>query len=261
MPIARRLAASFALALLAAGPSPAASFADLAALSLAAPVVIRATIYKAERLKPRDAQGVAPGSVRLLVSAATTAAIVAPGEVPPRITYLVDQPLDARGKPPPLLRSDVLLFLRADPAVAGQYALIDAHGQIGWTPDADAAIRGVLTSARGGTVPVVTGITSAFRVPGAVPGEAESQFFLSTADGKPVSLVVLARPGQARRLTIALGDVIDDAATGVQPGSLLWFRLACFLPKALPASVEGNADVADDYRFVLASLGACGRTF
>ncbi len=260
MTIVRRFIAPIAL-LLSAAPAAAASFADLTALSLAAPIVIRATIYKTERLKPRDAPGVAPGSARLLISAATTTAIVAPGDVPPRIGYLLDVPLDARGKPPQLLRTDVLLFLRADPAVAGQFVLTDAHGQINWTPDADAAIREVLTSARSGTVPVVAGITSAFRVPGAVPGEAESQFFLSTADGKPVSLVVLTRPGQARRLSIALGDVIDDAAAGVQPGTLLWYRLACFLPRALPRALNAGAEVADDYRFVLTSLGACGRTF
>jgi len=108
---------------------------------------------------------------------------------------------------------------------------------------------------------VVTGISSAFRVPGAIPGEAESQFFLSTADGKPVSLVVLTRPGQPRRLSIALGEVIDDAAAGVKPGTLLWYRLACFLPKALPRTIDAGMEVADDYSFVLTSLGRCERTF
>ncbi|QYE34326.1 hypothetical protein KZX46_16285 [Polymorphobacter sp. PAMC 29334] len=263
MSIARLLALPLALALLASAPVSATTvgFADLATLSSAAPVVIRATIFKAERLKPRDAPDVAPGSARMLVSAATTSAIVAPGEVPPRITYLVDVPLDARGKPPQLLRSDVLLFLRGNPATPGEYTLVSAHGQLDWSADADAAVRAILTGARNGTVPVVTGVTSAFRVPGAVPGEAESQFFLSTRDGKPVSLVVLTRPGEARKLTIALGDVIDDAAAGVKPGTLLWYRLACFLPQALPAKLDAGADVADDYRFVLTSLGPCGRTF
>ncbi len=261
MSIARLLAVPLALAMLAASPVAAASFADLATLSIAAPVVLRATIFKAERLKPRDAPDVAPGNARMLVSAATTSAIVAPGEVPPRITYLVDVPLDARGKPPQLLRSDVMLFLRGNPATPGEYTLIDAHAQIAWTPDTDATVRTVLTGARSGTVPVVTGVTSAFRVPGAVPGEAESQFFLSTRDGKPVSLVVLTRPGEARKLTVALGDVIDDAAAGVKPGTLLWYRLACFLPKTLPAKLDAGTDVADEYRFVLTSLGPCGRTF
>lgn len=261
MPLPRLSLAVIALVLFAAGfPATATSFADLAALSLAAPVVVRATVYKAERLGPRDAPGVMPGYARILVSAATGAAIVAPGAVPPRIAYLTDVALDGRGKLPKQLGQDLLLFLRGD-TVPGQFALVDAHAAIPWTADADATVRAVLTAARSGTVPTVTGISSAFRVPGGVPGEAESQFFLSTADGKPVSLVVLTRPGQARRLTIALGDVIDDAATGVVPGTLLWYRLACSLPATLPASLDAGADVTDDYRFVLTNLGPCGRTF
>lgn len=249
-----------AAAMIAAAPLAAApGFADVVALSLAAPVVLRVTVFKAERLGTRDAPGIAPGFARILVSAATTAAIVAPGEVPPRITYLTDIALDVRGKPPKLIGRDLLLFVRGSTA-PGQYVLVDAHGEIPWTAEADAAARSILTTARGGGVPVVTGVSSAFRVPGAVPGEAESQFFLSTADGKPVSLVVLTRPGQARRLSIALGDVIDDAAAAVTPGTLLWYRLACFLPQALPATIDAT-DVADDYRFILGSLGPCGRTF
>lgn len=250
-------------ALLAAAPvdtpNVPPSFADLATLGLAAPVVLRATIYKTERLAPRDAPGLTPGFARILVSAATSAAIVAPGEVPPRLTYLTDIALDARGKPPKLLGRDLLLFLRPG-TVAGQYALISARAEIPWNADADATVRSVLKAARGGAVPVVTGITSAFRVPGAVPGEAESQFFLGTSDGKPVSLVVLTRPGQARRLTIALGDVIDDAAPPIAKNTLLWYRLACFLPKELPPTIDAGAEVADDYRFVRVDLGPCART-
>jgi hypothetical protein len=254
----RSLAVAALLA--AASPAAAASFADLAALSLAAPVVVRATVAKAERLGKRDAPDVAPGQARLLVTAATTAAIAAPAEVPPRLSYLVDVPLDARGRVPKLVGDDVLLFVRPD-AVPGQVVLVAAQGVVPWTSATEATVRSVLTAARRGDAPVVTGVTSAFRVPGAVPGEAESQFFLSTRDGKPVSLVVLTRPGEGRRLTVATGDVIDDAAAGVKPATLLWYRLACGLPPKLPATIDAGAGVADDYRFVLSSLGPCGRTF
>lgn len=246
--------------LAAASPAAAAGFADIAALSLAAPIVVRATVVKTERLGKRDAPDVAPDRARLLVTAAVTAAIAAPGGVPPRLTYLVDEPLDDHHRPPRLDGADVLLFARAG-ATPDQVALVAAQGAMPWTADLDAAVRGVLTAARGASAPVVTGVTSAFRVPGGVPGEAESQFFLSTRDGKPVSLVVLTRPGEGRRLTIATGDVIDDAAKPVPPRTLLWYRLACGLPSKLPASVDAGAAVADDYRFVLTSLGPCGRTF
>ena len=254
----RRLAAGALLA--ATLPANATSFADLAALSLAAPVVVRATVTRAERLGRRDAPDVAAGNARLLVTAATTAAIAAPGEVPPRLTYLVDVPLDARGRPPKLTGGDVLLFVRPG-AAPDQVVLVAAQGVVPWSAAADGTVRSVLTAARRGDAPVVTGVTSAFRVPGAVPGEAESQFFLSTRDGKPVSLVVLTRPGEGRRLTVATGDVIDDAAKPVPRDTLLWYRLACGLPRTLPANVDAGPDVADDYRFVLSSLGPCGRTF
>ncbi len=250
--------------LAAAGPCAAQavatpSFADLVTLSLAAPVVVRATIGKAERLRTRDAPDVAPGRVRLLVTAVTTAAIAAPGEVAPRLTFLTDVATDDRGHPPKLVGDDVLLFVRPGPT-PGEVVLVAAPAMVAWSADADATVRSVLTARRSGD-PVVTGITSAFRVPGSIPGEAESQFFVATANGKPFSLVVLTRPGAGRRLVVATGDVIDEAAKPVVRNTLLWYRLACGLPPRLPAGLDAPADVADDYRFVLASLGACGRTF
>ncbi len=241
-------------------PAAAASFADLATLSLAAPLVVRATVTKTERVSARDTPGIAPGEVRLLVTAATAAAIAAPGEVAPRLTYLVDVPLDARNRPPKLVGDDVLLFAKAGPG-PGEVVLVAAQGVQPWSAATDATVRAVLTAARRGDAPVVTGVTSAFRVPGAVPGEAESQFFLSTQGGKPVSLVVLTRPGEARRVTIATGDVIDDAAAAIPQGTLLWYRLACALPPTLPPALGAGEELADDWRLVLGNLGPCGRTF
>ncbi len=258
----RRLAGvALAVAMLAAAvPAAAASFADLTALSLAAPIVVRATVVKVERLHLRDAPFVPRNRARLLVTAATTAAIAAPGEVAPKLTYLEDVDLDERGRPPKLVGDDVLLFVRPGTA-PDQVVLVAAQGIVPWSPAADAAVRGVLTGVRRGDAPAITGVTGAFRVPGAVPGEAESQFFLSTASGKPVSLVVLTRPGEGRRLTVATGDVIDDAAKPVTPDTLLWYRLACGLPATLPGTIDAGPEVADDWRFVLTSLGKCGRTF
>ena len=248
-----------AFALITAVPTAAASFADLATRSLAAPVVVRATAVKSERLGARDAPGLAAGMARYLVTAATVTAIAAPSSLPPRLSYLLDLPLDARGKPAKLGARDVLLFLRPGNA-PGQFALVDAHAETAWSAGDEAAARAVLIDARSGKVPVVTGVASAFRVPGGVPGEAESQFFLATEGGKPVSLVVLTRPGMPRRLSVALGDVIDEAAGGVTPATLLWFRLACGLPERLPATIDADAETASDWNFVRTSLGPCERT-
>lgn len=233
------------------------SYADLAVLTLDSPVIVHARITKASALPAKDVSGVAPGLVRVHVDAALTDAILAPDAVPAAIDYLADVPAAARGKAPALKGADVLLFLRRD---GTQFQLSNARGQLGWSAATEATVRKLLTEARSGSVPAITGIGSAFRVPGNVPGEAESQFFLNTADGKPVSLVVLTRPGEAQRLSLALGDVIDDAAEGIPHDTLRWYRLACSLPAALPAGVEADADLAADYAFVLKSLGACGRT-
>ncbi len=245
----------------AAAASPRASFADLAALGLAAPVVVRATAIRDERLNPRDAAGLAPGMARFLVTATTTTAIAAPGDVPPRLTYLIDRPLDARGKPPKPAVRDVLLFLRPG-TDAGQYALIDAHGEVPWTASAEAAVHNVLADNRRGTVPVVTGIASAFRVPGAVPGEAESQFFLSTRERQAG---VARRPDPPGRGAAAVGRARRRHRRC--RGRRCRRRRCCGTASpapcraALPPGLGAAADVAGDYRFVRDSLGPCGRTF
>ena len=262
--MSRTLVVAITVAALAV-PSPAAapSYADIAALTLAAPVIVRADVAKTERIAAADAPGLAPGRARLLVRAKVAAALVAPAAVPPEVEYLWDAPLDARGKPPQLKGVPVLLFLRGDAARPGQYQLIAANAQLDGSGGAEATARAVLAEARRGDVPMVTGVDNAFRVAGSVAGEAESQFHLTTADGKPVSLVLLTRPGQPQRLSVALGDVIDDAAPPVRRDTLLWYRLACFLPRTLPAAATAGVEpgdaaaVAADYAAALALLGPC----
>src|SRR5688572_20292134 len=87
-------------------------FADLAALTLASPVVLRATIDDTDRLRRRAAPNVAPGRVRLLVEAKVENVLISPDSVPATVRYLWEGPLDARGKAPKLEDAQVLLFLR-----------------------------------------------------------------------------------------------------------------------------------------------------
>lgn len=273
----RRTTAPALLALLLVGltPLPATAqtatvegFADLADLTLPAPVVLRATIVKADRLNRKEAPDVPAGRVRFLVEAQVQGVLVSREVVPARIEYLWDGALDARGKPPKLKGADVLLFLRRVPNRAAQYQLTSPRGQVAWTPRADAAVRRVLTDVRSPELRDlrITGIGNAFHVRGSIPGEAESQIFLTTASGRPVSLVVLSRPGQAKSFSVALSDVIDDAAASVPRDTLMWYRLACALPAAIPVAAtaeltdEDRAAVAADYRFVQGALGPCGRT-
>jgi len=253
-----------AVLLLVAAPVAAAAptFADLADLATAAPVIVRADIEKAEKLKPDEAGAAPTGLQRQLMTARVTAALKAPATVPPQLHYIWDGPTDARGKVVSVKGQPMLLFLRPAAGRPDQLQLVGARAQLPLTAEAEADTRSLLGEMARGDVPVVTGIGSAFRVPGAVPGEAESQFFLTTQSGKPISLVLLTRPGQAQSLVVATGDVIDDAARPVQPRTLLWYRLACFLPAQLPetaASADRDA-VAADYASVLKLLGPCRRS-
>ena len=264
-------AAALALMPLAAAgaqPTTVEGFADVADLAIGTPVVLRATVRKAERLSRKEAPDVAPGRVRMLIEAQVEGVLTSREPVPARIEYLWEGALDARGKPPKLKGLPILLFLQRVPGREGQYQLTSRNGQIAWTSRSEAAARRVLTDLRSPEVRDlrITGIGSAFHVRGSIPGEAESQIFLTTASGRPVSLVVLSRPGQAKSFSVALSDVIDDAAATVPRETLMWYRLACALPATVPASAvdeltaEDRQAVAADYGFVRTSLGPCGRT-
>ena len=248
------------------GPAASASYADIADLVLAAPIIADATIRSTTRLKGTDAAGVPPGATRLYVEADVTALIRGAGGLPPRIGWLYDVVPDGRGRLPPFKKARVLLFARAAP-VPGQVQLVAPDAQAGWTPDLDARVRAVARAALAAdAAPRITGVASAFHSAGALPGEGETQLFLATADDRPVSLSVLRRPGERPRWAVALAEIVDEAAAPPARDTLLWYRLACFLPRALPPRATADAAPADadaaraDYAFVLEQLGPCGRT-
>jgi hypothetical protein len=263
MLISRSARLTLAISLIsAAAPVVAAPlpYADLADLTLAAPVIVRATITRTQRISPRDAPGLAAGKARLLVTATVDAALVAPGTVPATMQWLWDAPLDSRGKPPKPKNEPVLAWVAA-PDALGNTRLVGGAGQRPWDVDVEAMVRKIATDARSGTVPSFTGVTNGFHVDGTVRGESESQFFLKTAAGNSVTMVVTTRPGQPRRVAIARGDVIDESATVVRPDTFLKYRLACFLPKNLPPSAgDGNPALDADWRAALIAIGPCGRT-
>jgi hypothetical protein len=242
------------------GQSPTLSFSDIADLTIAAPVIVRATVAKAERIADRDSPGLAAGKVRLLLTASVDAAIIAPGTVPATLLWLWDVPLDSRGKPPKPKGATVLAWL-APPGPDGKTRLVAGAGQQPYDPALEASIRAIATAVRSGDTPIFTGVSNGFHVDGTISGESETQFFLKTATGNSVTMVMTVRPGLPRRVAIANGDVIDESAAVVRPGTLLQYRLACFLPAALPPAAGGNDPVLTrDWRAALASIGPCGRT-
>ncbi|WP_079247173.1 hypothetical protein [Sphingomonas turrisvirgatae] len=241
-------------------------YVGTADLILEAPVVLDARIRSAARIKGAEAAGVPAGQARFYVEADVLALIRSDAPLPTRLGYVVDVPLDARGRAPKLNKQRVLLFARQ---VAGQPTMLQlprADAQKAWTAELDALVRRIVREVVDPAAPpAVTGLGNAFHVPGTLPGEGETQIFVQTATGAPISLSILRRPGEQRRWAVALGEIVDDAAGPPPRDTLLWYRLACGLPRALPASSlseqePANATLArDDYAFVLAQLGSCAR--
>lgn len=242
------------------GPALAApGFVEIADLTVSAPVIVQATVARGERLSDKDSPGLRKGYARMLITAAVDAAIVAPGPIPAELTWLWDTPLDAKGKMPKRKNMAVLAWITT-PAPDGKTQLIAANAQQNWTPDLDAEVRAIATEAKSAAAPAFTAVTNGFRADGTVAGESESQFFLTAADGSGATMVVTTRPGAPRKIAVSRGDVIDESAAAVRPGSLLWYRLACFLPAILPLKAGGDdASLAADWAAAMASLGPCER--
>lgn len=271
-----RLVVIFASALAAATPAAAAaatpptvqpSYADLADLADAAEIVVRAKVRSQAALAPERARGVAPGHVRLYVEADTLALLAGAAPLGKTLRYLVDVPLDARGKVPKLRKREFLLFARTVPGQPSELQLVGPTAQLPWSPELEARLRPVLAAMLAADAPPrVTGVRDALSVPGNLVGESETQIFLSAEGNAPVSLTVIRRPGMAPTWGVSWSEVVDQAARPPRRDTLEWYRLACFLPGQLPPSAnlsrdgESRAQAAADYHFVLEQLGPCPRT-
>ncbi|WP_420143307.1 hypothetical protein [Sphingobium sp.] len=242
------------------------SYADIVDLADKAPMVANVRIRNIITLKPEQAGTVPAGHKRLFIEADVTGLIRGEAGISPLVTYLYDAPLDAKGKVPKLKKAQMIVFARTG-GRPGEIQLIAPHAQIAATPAEEQRVKTILSALVAPSAPPrITGLGDAFHVAGTIAGEGETQIFLRTENGDPVSLSVLRRPGQAPHLAVALGEIMDEAARPPEPGTLLWYRLACTLPSALPPRAvrtlsPQDADAARaDYGVVIAALGPCGRT-
>jgi hypothetical protein len=239
-------------------------YADVADLFAGAPITLRAKITAATRLKTPPSP---TGAIRFYVEADVIALIRSPQPLPPRLVWLVDLVPDSRGKIPKLKKVDVLVAAQPVAGRPSEIRLAARDAQLFWTAALETRIRNVTSSvAAPDAPPAITGIASAFHTAGTVTGEGETQIFLSTTTKAPISITVLTRPGEPKRWAYALGEIVDEAATPPARDTLAWYRLACFLPRALPAAAVGeispaNAESAQrDYDFVIKALGPCLRS-
>ncbi|MEQ5788274.1 hypothetical protein J3454_10250 [Erythrobacter sp. NFXS35] len=252
--------------------APAASapsgptYADLVTLADAADLVIRAQIRRQTALKDDRAPGLEPGFARLYIEARTVALIAGRNAVGETLAYLVDVPLDAKGKVPKLKNREMVLFADTVPGRAGEVRLVNPNAQLLYSPELEARLRPILTELYAPDLaPRVTGISDALAVQGTLTGESETQVFLATEDRSPISITVLRRPGQQVQWGVSWGEIIDSSARPPAPETLRWYRLACSLPAQLPSSAnlarepEERRLAANDYAFVMAALGPCER--
>lgn len=240
------------------------SYATTAGQVLGAPLILDARIRSAVRIKGVEATNVAAGHARFYIDADVTALIRGSNAISTRIGYVADLPLTERGREPKLKKQRVLLFARPVTGRSDQIQLTGTNGQSSWSAELDSLVRGIVRETIAADAPpAITGVGNAFHVPGSLPGEGETQVFLQTANGAPVSLQILRRPGEQPRWAVSLGDIVDDSAGPPRVNTLLWYRLACGLPRALPPESLESADPAaaatarEDYALVLRALGPC----
>lgn len=262
------------------GPAtPSATYADLADLADSAPLVLRLQVRRQTVVEPERSVGIPAGFARVYLEAVPLEALA--GTIPAvsgeggaranarplPLFYLAEVPLDARGKPVSLRKKELLAFARPVPGHADQIQLIAPDGQLPWTPELDGRVRGVLAELRAPDAPGrVRAVRDAMFVPGTLAGAGETQITLATTAGPTVSLSITRQPGQPPVWAVAFGEVFDVTGRPPPVDTLGWYRLACFLPRTLPARANLSATPADqaqaaaDYRLVIEGLGPCPRT-
>ena len=242
------------------------SDADLVDLADYADHVVRAKVRKQSEVAPERAPGLRPGYSRFYIEADTQSLIAGSTRLGERIRYLVDLPLDARGKKPKLKKQDVILFARPVPDRPGELLLVAPDAQLLWNDALEQRTRLILKQlVAPDAAPRIAGVRDALSVAGTLAGESETQIFLDTVDDSPAAISVVRRPGMAPVWGVSFSEIVDQAVKVPQPGSLAYYRLACALPPSLPSAANlardpaDRARASDDYRFILSQLGPCTR--
>jgi hypothetical protein len=243
-----------------------ANYADIADLVVIAPLIVDMTVRNVQKLSAEQSVGIPTSLERVLVEADVMALIRGEGGITPRIRFLLDVPKNAKGKIPKLQKQRMYLFGRQVTGRPGEVQLARPNALALYSTTNDALVRAITKEAVQANAPRrITSVSGAFHSAGTVLGEGETQIFLKTDNDQPLSLTILSRPGQQKKWGVSTAEIIDASATAPQRFTLLWYRLACDLPRSLLSDrVEGasNADITRaqaDYKFVIESLGPCGR--
>ncbi|MFM5916309.1 MAG: hypothetical protein ACKOOL_02125 [Novosphingobium sp.] len=247
-------------------PPPQPTYADLADLADGAPLVVRAQPRKIAMVEPERARGLRSGWGRFYVEARTEALFAGSAPLGGALTYLVDLPLDAKGRPPQFKKKSVILFARSVASQPGQLQLVAPDAQLLWDPTLETRVKGVLRELYAqGAPPRISAVREAVHTSADLAGAGETQIFLVSASGDPAAITVTRAPGAAPQWGVSFSELVDSGSAPVRD-TLAWYRLACSLPPALPKiaahgdSSSDRAAAATDYAFVIGQLGGCQRT-
>lgn len=247
-------------------PATNASYADIADLVVNSPLIIDATLRNTTKIPPEQAIGVPANIQRLLIVADVTALIRGNEGIAGQVRFLLDVPKDAKGKIPKLKKQRYFLLGNKAQGLPGTIRLSRPDSLIEWSAGNEAMLRAITKEAVIIDAPqAITSLTSAFHSPGTVIGEGETQIFVEAQNNQIYSLSIFSRPGEPKRWAVSTGEVIDESASAPAKDSLLWYRLACGLPQSLDRKLvetneaENVARAQTDYRFIIESLGPCGR--
>jgi len=241
-----------------------ATYADVVALTESAPLVVQVEVKKAIKLDPPRQVGVADGMVRAYVEAAVVNVFAGRAPAFPVLRYVVDVPADAKGHLPNLKKQQFIAFARQVGNSPDEIQLVSPDGHWSYNAQDDARLRGVLAElTRPDAPPRVTGVNMALYQPGTLAGEGETQLFLTTSNAAPATITMQHAPGKPMTWSISFSEVVSANTRPPARDTLTWYRLACFLPRGLPAAANtaGSPDerlqAATDYALLLRDLGPC----
>ncbi|HEX7858206.1 MAG TPA: hypothetical protein VF503_31370, partial [Sphingobium sp.] len=240
------------------------TYADVADLATRADITAVVRPRSFAKVDPKVSQTGAE-TQRFYVDAQVDSLIRGDGGLPPRIAFLLDLP--ATEKPARTLKNkSIILFGRAGTR-PGDFQLLSSQAMLPFSPGTDARVRGITTELLAQDAPPeIARVAEAFHVEGTVAGESETQIFLTTKGGRPISLSIVRRPDMQPRFGAALGEIVDEAADLPKPNTLLWYRLACGLPSTLPQNATTKLDAqsapaaAADYHAFMERMAPCERS-
>lgn len=219
-------------------------------------------------LPQERAPSVSAGHVRLYIEALTQSVLASPRPIGEQLVFLVDRPLNDKGKAPEIEQQTFLAFGDLNPDRPRDLQLLSSDALLTMGPVIELRVREVLRQLASLDRPAkITGIKDVISIPGNLAGESETQIFVETQEGAPVSMNVIRRPGMAPRWGISFGDIVDPSARAPERETLAWYQFACHLPRELPEEAflqrdrDARTRAREDYAYILDDLGSCERRF